>query len=151
MTPFRPSVSVIIPVYNGETFVDEAIDSVIHQKYEPLEIIIVDDGSTDRTAEVIRGYGEKVQYRYQSNTGPAAARNSGLRVASGDVMAFIDADDLWPEGKLALQINRLQQEPTLEVVLGRVQYSMLSQTAGSDATFVPFTLHPLPPISGPDL
>lgn len=138
MSPAPVSVSVILPVFNGERFLAEAVDSVLAQEYEPLEIVVVDDGSTDGTAEVARGYGDRIRYCYQKNAGPAAARNQGLRLASGDVMAFIDADDLWPRGKLALQVGRLQQDPDLEVVTGRVQYAVLTRGADGEMTFAPF-------------
>jgi glycosyltransferase involved in cell wall biosynthesis len=132
------SVSVILPVFNGETFIAEAIDSVLRQGYEPLEIIVIDDGSTDRTAEVVREYGDRVRYRLQINAGPAAARNNGLGVATGDVLSFIDADDIWPEGKLASQLGRFQLDPTLEAVIGRVQFSIMQQTPDGKTVFVPF-------------
>ena len=138
MTSGRPSISVILPVFNGEVFLAEALESVFRQGYDPLEIIVVDDGSTDRTAEIVRGYGDRVHYCHQNNSGPAAARNVGLGVASGEVVAFIDADDLWPEGKLALQMARFEENPSLEVVVGRVQYFVLTQAPTGQAEFVPF-------------
>jgi glycosyltransferase involved in cell wall biosynthesis len=147
MTTLPLSVSAILPVYNGEAFLAEAIESVLRQAYEPLEVIVIDDGSTDRTAEIARGYGEKVRYLRQDNTGAAAARNNGLRLASGDVIAFIDADDLWPETKLVLQMERFQQDPTLEVVVGRVQYFVPRQTSDGKVEFAPF----MPPILGGNL
>jgi glycosyltransferase involved in cell wall biosynthesis len=146
--PSPLSVSVILPVYNRESYLAEAIDSVFRQEYGPLELIVIDDGSTDRTAEIAQGYGEKIRYRYQNNAGAPAARNNGLSVASGNVIAFIDADDLWPEGKLLLQTDRLRQDPTLEVVMGRVQYSILRQTPNGDAIFSPFQSPFLAPYLG---
>jgi glycosyltransferase involved in cell wall biosynthesis len=138
MTSGRPEISVILPVYNGEVFVVEALESVFRQGYDPLEVIVVDDGSTDRTGEIVRGYGDRVRYCHQDNAGPAAARNVGLRAASGEVFAFIDADDLWPEGKLNLQMARFEENPSLEVVVGRVQYFVLTQSPTGRAEFVPF-------------
>ncbi len=117
----RPTVSVIVPVYNGEQFLAEAVASVRAQNYAPLEIIIVDDGSTDGTAEVARGLGDDIQYVYQPNAGPAAARNRGVRLARGELIAFQDADDLWVDDKLAWQLALLAQHPAAQGVLGQSQ------------------------------
>ena len=116
----KPLVSVIVPVYNGERFLAEAVESIRRQNYEELEIIIVDDGSIDGTPRIISGL--PVRSFRQENRGPSAARNRGLREACGEIIAFLDADDLWPEGKLALQLPRLLAEPELEIVLGRIKY-----------------------------
>lgn len=118
------SISVIIPVYNGEAFLKEAIQSIQQQNYQPLEIIVVDDGSTDRTAEIANSYGNLVRYAYQSNRGPAAARNKGLGMAHGNIIAFLDADDLWTPNKLEIQIPYLKSNVS-EIVLGRVQVKAL--------------------------
>jgi glycosyltransferase involved in cell wall biosynthesis len=125
MTFAKPSVSVIIPVYNGAKFLSEAVESIRRQNYHPLEIIIVDDGSTDETAALVASLGEDIRYVYQRNRGPAAARNTGLAMARGDVIAFLDADDYWPPNKLKIQLARLNDNPKIEVVLGRVQYTGL--------------------------
>lgn len=117
-------VSVIIPVYNGEAFLEEAIQSIQQQNYQSLEIIIVDDGSTDRTAAIAASYSKQIRYIFQPNCGPAAARNKGLEVAHGNVIAFLDVDDLWTPNKLKLQLSYLSRDPS-EVVLGRVQVETL--------------------------
>ena len=117
-----PLVSVILPVYNSQRYLAEAIESVRAQGYPRLELIVVDDGSTDGSASLLNDLGEDQLYIYQSHRGPSAARNSGLGVAGGELVAFIDADDLWPPGKLDVQVGRLLEEPELEVVSGRVQY-----------------------------
>lgn len=114
-------VSVIIPVYNGETFLLEALESIKRQTYQPLEIIIVDDGSTDDTAKVAKTFQGNVIYSYQVNHGPAAARNKGLRMAQGDVIAFLDADDLWSENKLEVQLLQLENDSAVEIVLGHTK------------------------------
>lgn len=111
-------VSAIIPVYNGETFLAEAVASIQRQNYKPLEIIIVDDGSTDNTAAIARNFGDEVQYLFQPNRGAPAARNHGLKMARGDVITFQDADDLWPENRLNLQLACLAKNPSTEIVLG---------------------------------
>ena len=117
-----PFLSVVIPCYNAARLLSEAVASVRAQQYEPLEILIVDDGSTDATAQMAPGLGPEVRYFRQQNRGPSAARNLGLRQARGELIAPIDADDLWPEGKLELQVSRLLAEPELDLVSGRVRY-----------------------------
>jgi len=112
-------VSVVIPVFNGERFLREAVQSVLDQKYAPLEIIIVDDGSTDGTASVARSL--PVRYLHQANQGPAAARNRGIEHAQGELIAFADADDLWPPAKVELQLPYLIKDPGVEIVMGRIQ------------------------------
>lgn len=125
MNELQPTVSVIIPAHNVERFVTEALDSVAEQGYPLLEVIVVDDGSTDATATVARSHVLKPQIVSQAQSGPGAARNRGIERASGDFVAFLDADDLWPAGKLARQVGVLGDEPDLEVVLGRIQYEAL--------------------------
>ena len=122
-----PLVSVVIPVYNGEKFLRDAVESVLAQKYSPLEIIIVDDGSTDGTASVARSFPETVRYLHQTNSGPAAARNRGIEHAQGSLIAFADADDLWPAAKLELQLPALINDPAIEIVMGRIQQVRLSE------------------------
>jgi glycosyltransferase involved in cell wall biosynthesis len=115
-------VSVIIPAYNAAHFLAKAVASVERQGYSPLEIIVIDDGSTDNTAEVVRSLRSVDRYLRQENAGPATARNRGIEIAQGEFIAFLDADDEWPAGKLDLQVGRLRAEPQLDVVLGRIQY-----------------------------
>lgn len=117
----RPTVSVIIPVYNGERHLAEAIQSVLAQTLPPDEVIVVDDGSTDDSAAVARAFGPVVRVLCQANLGPAAARNLGLAHASGDLLAFLDADDLWLPDKLAYQCAVLSAHPACEAVLGRLE------------------------------
>ena len=125
MTSANPFVSVIVPVYNGAKFLSEAVASIRRQNYHPMEVIIVDDGSTDETAELARSLGKDIRYAYQRNSGPAAARNKGLEMARGDIIAFLDVDDLWPPNKLQIQVTRLINDPNLDVVLGRVKFIKL--------------------------
>jgi glycosyltransferase involved in cell wall biosynthesis len=115
------TVSVIIPVYNGEAFLAEAMASIEGQNYDPLEIIIVDDGSTDGTAALAGRLGTDVRYLYQGNGGPASARNRGLEMASGEIIAFLDVDDIWPADKLEVQVACILKNPELDVVLGQIQ------------------------------
>jgi glycosyltransferase involved in cell wall biosynthesis len=122
-----PLVSVVIPVFNGERFLREAVQSVLDQQYSPLEIVVVDDGSTDNTAIVARDLPEPVRYLHQTNQGPAAARNRGIEQAQGSLIAFADADDLWPAGKLESQLPLLIKDPQIDIVLGRIQQVILSE------------------------
>jgi len=96
-------ISVIIPTYNRQEFLAKAIDSVLGQTYTDFELIVVDDGSTDDTARCVAGYGAQVCYIYQENRGPAAARNTGIRAAEGELIAFLDSDDRFAPEKLAVQ------------------------------------------------
>ncbi|CAD5928847.1 putative glycosyltransferase RT0329 [Planktothrix tepida] len=107
-------VSVIIPTYNCDRFLPEAIDSVLMQTYQDYEIIVIDDGSTDETRQVLESYQNKIRYFYQQNQGSAVARNLGIKQAKGELIAFLDADDFWivPE-KLAEQVNCFEQQPSL--------------------------------------
>ena len=110
MSTSSPLVSVIVPVYNGAQHLREAVRSIERQDYQPLEIIVVDDGSTDETPRVIASLGDRVRALRQDNAGPAAARNYGITASHGQLLAFCDADDTWPDGKLHLQVGRLQQD-----------------------------------------
>lgn len=113
-------VSVVIGVYNAERYLGEAIDSVLAQDYRPLELIVVDDGSTDGSGEVAQRYPE-VRYIRQENGGNGAARNTGVGASSGDFLAFLDADDRFTSGKLTLQLRALETSPDLDLVFGHVQ------------------------------
>jgi glycosyltransferase involved in cell wall biosynthesis len=90
----RPSISVVIPTYNHARFLEQAIDSALGQTFEPHEVIVVDDGSTDGTAELCSRYGDAIAYRRQDNAGLSAARNAGIAYASGDFVHLLDADDV---------------------------------------------------------
>ncbi|HSE03505.1 MAG TPA: glycosyltransferase [Methylomirabilota bacterium] len=109
-------MSVIIPAYNAEDFIEETLESVFQQTYDRLEIILVDDGSTDRTAARVRRYGDRVRYIPQRNAGAGAARNRGLSAATGDYIAFLDADDVWRPEKLAVQLDVAGRHPTSGLV-----------------------------------
>lgn len=108
--PPLPLVSVIIPVFNGERYLADAIESVVRQEYRPLEIIVVDDGSTDRSGEVAHGY-DTVRYVYQANQGAAGARNTGIAAARGELVAFLDHDDLWTPDRLRVHVGYLLDHP----------------------------------------
>lgn len=109
-------VSVIIPAYNSAKYICSAIDSVLQQSYKDIEIIVVDDGSTDNTKEVLKNYASGIKYIYQENGGPAKARNTGIKNAIGEYIAFLDSDDLWAESKLELQIHFMENNPNVGLV-----------------------------------
>jgi hypothetical protein len=127
----KPLISVIIPVYNGERFIQEAIDNVLSQNYPALEIIMVNDGSDDETDEIINRLLIDVRYFHQKNEGPAAARNRGIRDASGDYIAFLDVDDLWPENNLHTLMEEMHRRPEMDVVRGHAQLMEYDQEAGN--------------------
>lgn len=103
-----PLVSVIIPVFNGEKYIRCAIDSVLEQDYQSIEIIVVDDGSSDATLHILNEFGDKVRIYRQPNKGSAVARNLGIKMANGPYIAFLDADDYWFPGKVSAQMKALQ-------------------------------------------
>lgn len=119
MSP-APTVSVVIPTYNRGKQIIETLDSVFAQTFKSIEVIVVNDGSTDDSATVLRPYAEsgQIQYIEQVNAGPAAARNHGLAEAKGEFVAFLDDDDLWPSDKLEWQVAAFQTDPDLLAVYG---------------------------------
>jgi glycosyltransferase involved in cell wall biosynthesis len=110
------TVSVIIPTYNYAPFLGEAIDSALAQTRAALEVIVVDDGSTDSTPEVLAAYGDRIRVVRQKNRGVAAARNAGIAAARGEYVAFLDSDDAWYPRKLELQLPRLEADRGLGLV-----------------------------------
>src|SRR5215210_1959226 len=114
-------VSVIIPVHNSERYLAEAIESVLAQTYACHEIIVVDDGSVDRSAQVTKRFGAAVRHVFQPQAGAGAARNRGVELAEGGFFAFLDADDLWTEDKTQLQLATFAADPELDVVFGQTE------------------------------
>jgi glycosyltransferase involved in cell wall biosynthesis len=110
-----------MPAFDEETFVAEAIESVLAQTYERFELIVVDDGSTDRTGSIASGFPEVRVVRRERRGGPAAARNAGLVVACGDCWAIFDADDVMPPERLGRQVEFLGEHPSVEMVLGATE------------------------------
>jgi glycosyltransferase involved in cell wall biosynthesis len=109
-----PLVSVIIPVYNSAKYIQKAIESVLSQTYRHYEIIVVDDGSTDGTRRKLESYQNKIRYVFQENQGAAAARNTGIKLANGELVAFLDSDDFWSiTKKLEKQVACFAKNPDL--------------------------------------
>ncbi|MCK7583183.1 MAG: glycosyltransferase [Chromatiales bacterium] len=111
-----PAISIIIPAFKAITHIGEAIDSVLEQDAGPIEIIVVDDGSTDGTADFVAQYYPNVCLIRKANGGAATARNAGIRVACGGLLAFLDADDLWLPGKLQAQLRYLAEHPDVQML-----------------------------------
>lgn len=114
-------ISVIIPTYNRGHYIVEAVESVLSQTFSPLEIIVVDDGSTDNTIDVLAPYVERLAYIRQENRGIGAARNLGVARSTSEFIAFLDDDDLWLPDKLRLQMNAYRQAPDLDAVYCHVE------------------------------
>ena len=115
-----PLVSIIVAAWNGERFLQEALESAFAQDYEPFEVVFVDDGSEDGTAEIAQSF--PVRYLHQENKGLPAARNAGLEIARGDLVAFLDADDVLPPAKLRIQASHLAANANVGCVLGRQEW-----------------------------
>tara|TARA_R110000868_G_scaffold159_2_gene1536 strand:- start:95243 stop:96196 length:954 start_codon:yes stop_codon:yes gene_type:complete len=109
----KTKISIIIPTYNSEATLSRAIMSAINQSYENTEIIVIDDGSSDNTKELIKKYRHPIKYIYQVNSGVASARNNGVSAATGEYIAFLDADDLWNPSKLTHQFNAFTNHPQI--------------------------------------
>ncbi len=112
-----PFVSVIIGTYNHGQYLPSCIDSVLKQSYRNLEIIVIDDGSTDDTKNIIEPYQDRINYRYQENQGRGASRNAGIEQAQYDWIAFLDADDLWVPDKLEKQIAAITEHPEIDLLV----------------------------------
>lgn len=110
-------ISVVIITYNHADHIGAAVDSVLAQSYTEFEIVVIDDGSTDQTPEVMAGYGDRVRYLRQVNQGRGAARNSGITAASHEWIAFLDSDDLWETDKLAKQVAAVGKYPEIDVLV----------------------------------
>ncbi len=131
-------ISVIIPTRDRGSFLNEAIASVLAQTTPVWEIIVVDDGSTDGTAELLREPPSPVRYLRQSPAGPAAARNRGIEAVSGEFIGFLDDDDLWPPEKTGQQLPHLLADPEVAMVLGHTQRMVLGESAQGKQCFKPY-------------
>ncbi|MCH9021987.1 MAG: glycosyltransferase family 2 protein [Planctomycetes bacterium] len=127
MNPLSTTVSVVIPAYNVARHIGRAIESVLGQSLRADELIVVDDGSSDQTAEVVKGYGSAVRYIHQDNGGASVARNTGIQAASGEWIAFLDGDDEWLEGYLEKQLALLENNPELVWTTGNFYRCLCGQ------------------------
>lgn len=125
-----PLVSVVIPVYNGARYLADAIRSVLAQDHRPIQVVVVDDGSTDDSADVAAAFAPDVECHRQPNQGAAAARNLGVTLAHGALLTFLDADDVWMPGKLRRQVDAMASHPHLDLVLGHVRQVIVGATKG---------------------
>jgi glycosyltransferase involved in cell wall biosynthesis len=116
MTMPSARITALIPTYNSERYIRDTVDSVLAQTYPVHEVIVVDDGSTDRTQEVLASYGDRIRYIRQANAGPPVARNTGLAHATGDWIALLDSDDLWVPKKLESQMDYIERHPSCGLV-----------------------------------
>ncbi len=112
--------SVIVPVYNCEDYLSEAIESILAQTYRPIEIIVIDDGSTDNSAEIAKRFAPDINYFFQTNSGLGAALNQGIKLAQGNFFSFLDSDDLWMEDKLSRQMAVFKKKQDLDMVFGHL-------------------------------
>lgn len=117
----QPLVSVVIPTFNRGPFVELAVESALAQTWQEVEVIVIDDGSTDDTAERLARFGDAIQYHHQENLGVQFARNRAVGLARGEFTAMLDSDDLWLPEKLALDLAMFSAEPELALVYGRME------------------------------
>jgi glycosyltransferase involved in cell wall biosynthesis len=117
----EPTVTAAIPVHNGEAYLAQAIESVLGQGRACEQVIVVDNDSTDRSAEIARSFGSAVEVFFEPRRGIGPARNAALRAARGEYVAFLDADDLWDEAKTGLQLAAFEADPELQLVFGQVR------------------------------
>lgn len=141
MKTTSPLVSIIIPTYNSDTTIIQAIESVFKQSFTDYEVIVIDDGSTDKTKEILSEYinQHKIVYQYQKNTGCGAARNAGIALAKGVFIAFLDSDDCWDQKKLETQIAVFNDNPSCVVCYGEVRTFTGNNNGVQDVTRTPIT------------
>jgi glycosyltransferase involved in cell wall biosynthesis len=145
----EPAVTAAIVVHDGERYIAEALESILAQSRAADEILVVDDGSSDGTPDVVRRFGAAVRLVRQENAGPGAARNRVVAEARGEWIAFLDHDDLWTEDKLELQLAALARDPALETVFGHAREFASPELLAGEAERLPVREEPLPaPIAG---
>jgi glycosyltransferase involved in cell wall biosynthesis len=125
-------ISVVIPAYNREVYIGEAVESVLAQEHRPIEIIVVDDGSDDATGDVVGRYDDVLCIRREQG-GAAAARNTGVEHAQGDLLAFLDSDDRWLPDKLERQLAARSRQPDAEIVLGYVEHFLSPDLSAAES------------------
>jgi glycosyltransferase involved in cell wall biosynthesis len=145
-------ISCIVPVYNGSRYLGETLDSIAAQTYKQVEVIVIDDGSTDLSAEIARQHSTSARVYSQANAGPAAARNTGISHANGEFLAFLDADDIWHSEKLQRQMNRLVEQRELGFCVTHVENFWIPELRAEQERFEGSRMtEPLPGYSGSTL
>jgi glycosyltransferase involved in cell wall biosynthesis len=139
-----PLVSVIIPAYNSGTYLRPTVESVLAQTHRSIEILIVDDGSSDDTAHTAESFGAQVRLLRQVRSGHPAARNAGIRAAVGNYIAFVDHDDLWSPGKLEAQLACFRSEPSLDIVFGHIRNFFSEELTADECSRLRTPMEPLP-------
>ena len=125
-------VSVILPVFNAEKYVEEAIKSVLCQTYQDIELICVNDKSTDNSLSLLESFGNKIIFtNNENNCGTAESRNKGLRLARGEFLAFIDNDDIWESNKLELQMNHFDNNPDVDICFSYMKSFLSPELSGN--------------------
>lgn len=123
-------VSVIIPVFNVEKYLAEAIESVLNQTYKNIEIIAINDGSTDYSLQVLERFNDTITILTQENKGPAVALNRGIKAATGEAIALLDGDDIWVDTKIEKQIQEFIYNPALEITFGKMEQFISPELVG---------------------
>jgi glycosyltransferase involved in cell wall biosynthesis len=142
-----PDVGVVIPVRDGERYLAETIRSVLAQTLSPADVVVVDDGSADATAAVLRGFAGRVRAVHQGRAGAAAAVNRGVDEVKGNLLAFLDADDLWDPHKLALQVAALARDPELDAVFCHISQFVSPELSAQECASIACPVGPHPGIS----
>jgi glycosyltransferase involved in cell wall biosynthesis len=140
----EPTVTAAIPVRDGEAYLAAAIESVLEQSRPCDQVIVVDNGSSDRSAAIAAGFGPAVEVVHEPRLGIGSARNAALRAARGDCIAFLDADDLWQPEKTALQLAALAADPDLQMVFGHVRQFVSPDLAAGEAAGLRVPVAPQP-------
>jgi glycosyltransferase involved in cell wall biosynthesis len=140
--PALPCAAVIIPCRNYAAFLGEALDSVFNQSVRPAQVIVVDDGSTDASAAIAASYGDRVALIRQPPSGAAAARNAGLRAARADCIAFLDADDLWPQRSLEWRLQALRDDPGAPYSYGKMEQFICATMDPAAASRIRYSREP---------
>jgi glycosyltransferase involved in cell wall biosynthesis len=140
----EPAVTAAIPVHNGEAYLAQAIESVLGQGRACEQVIVVDNDSTDRSAEIALGFGSAVEVVFEPRRGIGPARNAALRAARGDYVAFLDADDLWDEAKTGLQLAAFEADPELQLVFGQVRQFVSPDLGAEEARGLSVPADPQP-------
>ncbi len=142
MTLGASDVSVVMPVRDGERYVAEALESILGQGSPPGEVVVVDDGSTDSTPAVLESFGDAIRVVSQSPTGQAAANNRGIEEATGELLGFLDADDVWMPDALTCRLDRLHASDRPDGVFGSVEQFVSPEISAPDRRFYRFDPEP---------